>query len=66
MNCKDTVFPGRYDKLIWALALISLNVMGAILFWFWKQGATARAIARHNVLERIKQTGSDTEKAEDE
>jgi len=35
MAIPDERFPGKHDKLIWAVVLITLNVLGAVTFWFF-------------------------------
>lgn len=32
MNRRDDEFPGRYDKILWVVLLLSLNVVGAVLY----------------------------------
>ena len=36
MRRHDDEFPGRYDKPIWAAAIIFGNVIGAFAFWLCK------------------------------
>jgi hypothetical protein len=36
MSRRDDQFPGRYDKLIWAAAIILTNVLGAFAYWMFK------------------------------
>jgi hypothetical protein len=38
MSIPDERFPGRHDKVIWAVVLIVMNVVGALTFWFFKNG----------------------------
>jgi len=37
MRLADDVFPGRHDKLIWALLLIALPPLGALAFWSFRR-----------------------------
>ena len=59
MGQPDEAFPGRYDKAIWAAVLLTLNVVGALLYWMWKQGGTARALAEQDVKQTLKHAGLD-------
>jgi len=36
MHRRDDEFPGRSDKLIWALVIILLPGLGAFAYWLWK------------------------------
>ena len=49
MNMRDSVFNGRYDKLIWAAVLILLNVFGAFVFWIWDRARLNDLKAKKNV-----------------
>lgn len=51
MRISDTMFPGRYDKLVWSLLMIVLPPVGAIAFWIYRQqgsidGAAAGAMPK--------------------
>jgi hypothetical protein len=37
MSQPDHAFPGRYDKLIWALLLIVLPPVGVVAFWSYRR-----------------------------
>lgn len=37
MRLADDVFPGRHDKLIWALLLIALPPLGTLAFWSFRR-----------------------------
>ena len=37
MAMRDDEFPGRHDKLCWALAFIFLTFVGAIAFYLWRK-----------------------------
>ena len=37
MQMGDEEFKGKNDKLIWALVILIANLVGAFLFWRWKQ-----------------------------
>ncbi len=37
MRLEDEVFPGRYDKAIWALLLIVLPPIGMLAFWSYRK-----------------------------
>ncbi len=41
MALGDDIFPGRYDKILWVVAFIVLNVLTAIAFIWWKQTMVA-------------------------
>ncbi|MEO0476600.1 MAG: hypothetical protein AAF085_11620, partial [Planctomycetota bacterium] len=62
MSMPDAAFPGRFDKPIWATTLILLNFVGALLFWFWKQGKQARQLAEADVRDTLDQAIRDSEK----
>ena len=49
MGLPDSVFVGRYDKLIWAAAVIFLFVLGAFVFFLWKFGKRAETLAGQDV-----------------
>lgn len=49
MNYDETAFNGAYDKIIWAAALILLNVLGAFTFFVWKIGTGADDMASQKV-----------------
>ena len=36
LSASDEEFPGRNDKLMWAIIVFFGSVLGAILFFFWK------------------------------
>ena len=38
MQVPDSAFPGRSDKLVWALLLVLLPPIGAPLFWAFRRG----------------------------
>lgn len=38
MRAPDSAFPGRFDKLIWGLALVILPPIGAPIFWAFRHG----------------------------
>jgi hypothetical protein len=37
MAMRDDEFPGRYDKILWFVAFLTLNVIAASIFLSWKQ-----------------------------
>jgi hypothetical protein len=37
MSRPDSDFPGRNDKVLWALFLLFANFIGAVLYWYWKR-----------------------------
>jgi len=37
MRLGDDAFPGRYDKIIWAMLLIALPPVGTLVFWSYRQ-----------------------------
>jgi hypothetical protein len=37
MALGDQDFPGRYDKVLWVVAFLVGNVLGAIAFHYWRQ-----------------------------
>ena len=37
MAMRDEEFPGRYDKVLWFIAFLTLNVVAASIFLSWKQ-----------------------------
>ena len=37
MAMRDDEFPGRYDKILWFIAFLTLNVVAASIFLSWKQ-----------------------------
>jgi Phospholipase_D-nuclease N-terminal len=39
MRRRDDEFPGRFDKPIWAAAILFANVLGAFAYWLSKQSA---------------------------
>lgn len=43
MDMREETFPGRHDKIIWALFLIVLPPLGAPVFWFYRQSRWAEA-----------------------
>jgi len=45
MRLNDEVFPGRFDKLIWALLLIVLPPVGTLAFWSYRQAHWPRTKA---------------------
>jgi uncharacterized membrane protein len=36
MQRRDDEFPGRYDKIIWALVIVLGNIFGAFAYWIAK------------------------------
>jgi hypothetical protein len=47
MAMRDDEFPGRFDKILWFVAFLTLNVVAASIFLSWKQIAmTSRAKLR--------------------
>lgn len=62
MSQSDEAFPGKYDKLIWSAVLLLLNLFGALLYWCWKQGKTARLLAEADVRSTLDQAIRDSEK----
>lgn len=65
MSRSDEAFPSRYDKIIWSAVLILLNLLGALIYWFWKQGNTARSLAEQDVKESLKQAGLEIKDKDD-
>jgi hypothetical protein len=41
MAMRDDEFPGRFDKILWFIAFLTLNVVAASIFLSWKQIAMA-------------------------
>jgi hypothetical protein len=41
MAMRDDEFPGRFDKILWFIAFLTLNVVAASIFLSWKQIAVA-------------------------
>ena len=37
MAMRDEDFPGRFDKVLWFIAFLTLNVVAASIFLSWKQ-----------------------------
>lgn len=37
MQIPDNVFPGRFDKLVWALAIVFVPFLGVPTFWFFRK-----------------------------
>jgi hypothetical protein len=53
MGMSDGEFPGKHDKILWFVAFLSLNFVGAAVFVAWKQvRIMARARAREGEIER--------------
>ncbi|MFC1705199.1 hypothetical protein ACFL59_00070 [Planctomycetota bacterium] len=50
MSLEDELFPSRHDKILWFIALLVANVLGAGAFWMWK-----RAMLEAKRLERRRQ-----------
>ncbi len=42
MHMSDDDFYGRFDKPLWVAILLFSFVLGALAFWVWKLGVTAR------------------------
>jgi hypothetical protein len=43
MDMREETFPGRHDKIVWAVFLIALPPVGAPVFWFYRQSRWAEA-----------------------
>jgi hypothetical protein len=37
MSRPDSDFPGRHDKVLWAMFLLFASFVGAVLYWYWKR-----------------------------
>ena len=49
MNLPDKAFKGRHDKILWAVAMIALNLLGAITFFIWAFGKRTDELAGEDV-----------------
>ncbi len=38
MGMPDSAFPGKYDKVVWGLAMVVLTVVAAVAFREWRYG----------------------------
>jgi hypothetical protein len=36
MTLSDDYFPGKYDKILWVVAFVLMNVLAAFAFLWWK------------------------------
>jgi|GEM_PF-6714483 len=41
MEMKDAQFPGRHDKVLWFVLMLICSVLGACVFWAWRQQRAA-------------------------
>jgi hypothetical protein len=46
IQMEDAAFPGRYDKLIWGIALTFMNVPAALVFREWRYRRRREMAAR--------------------
>jgi hypothetical protein len=55
MAMRDDEFPGRFDKILWFIAFLTLNVVAASIFLSWKQIAMAsRTKLRTEALAKLR------------
>jgi len=47
MSFEDELFPGRYDKLIWAVVFLLAPPLAPFAFHMWKSARRAEVDARH-------------------
>ena len=58
MGLTDDCFPGRYDKVIWAVIVFFGSILGAFVFWLWMQ-ARREEMEITNLAKKVDWTATD-------